>query len=573
MIVRSPLPVSIFRWFFFFLLAACSPSPPGEQIVALVGEDPIYKSEVEEFAASLLPGLRSKQSGQQARLDYLQTLIDEKLLVRRARDQGLDTTRSFAAEAARAFRDKVVDYYQQQHLSPRVTVIDEEIRERFIKDGFNRERALSRLVVQTEEEAARLREQWEQGADFAVLAREHSLDQGRASQGGYMGFISRPWALRMHIPAQTFDSLATSVVSQPLPLGKAYQLICFTEERDADPALYRRQIERRIRREKTAIQRRALAEELTYELGLRLRLEGLEILKLKRTGSRLFPELSPQEAATPLYTYKRGAITVGAYIDAFRQAAVRPALGDSLAVVRAAWQTVIPPIAFWEAALQQDYHEHPALLKWQERDEVERLLMALRQTAVDDQVVVTSEEVETFYRDNPQLFKEPAELWLQEVLLQDLDQAAQLRQRLDQGATLDELISLSQRPGAVEAEGKLHLHSYEKAKYGGLIEQALQAALGQLVGPVKVTGGYSIFRLLEKSGGNLMPFDTVQQRAEATLRYQREQPIFAVLVGAVRELYADQVRIFEDVLRQVRLPEEVSLSPETAAPDFPRPPR
>ena len=184
MIVRSPLPVSIFRWFFFFCFAACSPSPPGEQIVAQVGEDPIYKSEVEKFAASLLPGLRSKQSGQQARLDYLQTLIDEKLLVRRARDQGLDTTRSFAAEAARAFRNKVVDYYQQQHLSPRVTVTDEEIWERFIKDGFNRERALSRLVVQTEEEAARLREQWEQGADFAVLAREHSLDQGRASRGG-----------------------------------------------------------------------------------------------------------------------------------------------------------------------------------------------------------------------------------------------------------------------------------------------------------------------------------------------------------------------------------------------------
>ena len=567
MIVRSPLPVSILRWFFFSLLAACSPSPPEEPIVALVGEDPIYKSEVEEFAASLLPGLRSKQSGQQARLDYLQTLIDEKLLVRRARDQGLDTTRSFAAEAAEAFREQVIDYYRQQHLSPRVTVTDGEIRERFIRDGFNRERALSRLVVQTAEEAARLREQWEQGTDFAVLAREHSLDQGRAPQGGYMGFITQPYALRMHIPTQTFDSLATGAVSPPLPLGKAYQLIRFTEERDADPALYRRQIERRIRREKTAIQRRALAEELAYELGLRLRPEGLEILKLKRTGSRLFPELSPQEAATPLYTYKRGEITVGAYIDAFRQAAIRPALGDSLAVVRAAYQTVIPPIMFWEAALQQGYHEHPSLLKWKERDEVERLLMALRRTAVDDQVVVTSEEVETFYRDNPHLFKEPAELWLQEVLLQDLDRAAQLRRRLDQGATLDELIPLSQRLGAVEAAGKLHLHSYEKAKYGSLVEQALQADIGQLVGPVEVKGGHSIFRLLEKSGGDLIPFDSVKQRAEATLRYQREQPIFEVLVEAVRELYVDQVRIFEDVLHQVRLPEEVSLPPGTEEPN------
>ena len=573
MIVRSPLPVSVFRWFFFSLLAACSPSPPEEPVVALVREEPIYKSEVEEFAASLLPGLRSKQSGQKARLDYLQTLIDEKLLVRRARDQGLDTTRSFAAEAAKAFRDKVVDYYQQQHLSPRVTVTDGEIQERFIKDGFNQERALSRLVVQTKEEAARLREQWEQGADFAVLAREHSLDQGRASQGGYMGFISRPWALRMHIPAQTFDSLATGAVSQPLPLGKAYQLIRFAEERDADPALYRRQIERRIRREKTAIQRRALAEELAYDLGLRLRPEGLEILKLKRTGSRLFPELSPQEAATPLYTYKQGRNN-GRCLYRRLSPSRGPAgprgqsrSGESCLADRDTTNRVLGSGA--AARLSRT----PCLAKVEGRDEVERLLMALRQTAVDDQVVVTSEEVKTFYRDNPHLFKEPAELWLQEVLLEDLDRATQLRQRLDQGATLDELIPLSQRPGAVEAEGKLHLHSYEKAKYGGLVEQALQADPGQLVGPVEVNGGYSIFRLLEKSGGNLMPFDTVKQRAEATLRYQKEQPMFEVLVGAVRELYADQVRIFEDVLRQVQLPEEVSLPPGTGEPNFPQPPR
>ena len=46
----------------------------------------------------------------------------------------------------------------------------------------------SHIIVETEEEAQALREQLDQGADFADLAREHSLD-GAAANGGSLGWF------------------------------------------------------------------------------------------------------------------------------------------------------------------------------------------------------------------------------------------------------------------------------------------------------------------------------------------------------------------------------------------------
>ena len=546
------------------LIAACAETSPPEENVALVGKEAISKSEVEEFAASLLPGLRSKKSGRAARLDYLQTLIDEKLLVREASARGLDTTRSLIAELAKAFRDKVIDDYSNRHLEPGIDISEEEVRERFVKEGFNRERALQRLSVQTTEEATQLREQLEQGADFAELAKAHSLDP-KASEGGREVFVSRYWAARLHIPPQVFDDLQPGEISQPLPVRGGYQLIRFTDEREGDFTRYRQMVYGSIAKEKRAIQYRALVEELAYKFGLYMQKDGLDILANKPLGRRMFPQLSPQEATTPLYVYEQGKITVGDYIDACRETGVRPGLADSLEVARVAWQRAIPGFMIWEDARQKGYHETASAVKWKERNKVERLIKALRRTAVAKQLVITDEMAQEFYRDNPSLFAAPTELYLQEILVDDLDEATELRRRLDSGEDMAALVHLTQRPGAVDIDGKLHLHSYEEVIYGNLVREGLKAETGQLVGPVKTEGGYSVFRLVEKVGGQLHPFEEVERRVKATLRFHKEEPLFTALVSAIREKYADQVRIFEEVLSEVQLPEENTSSPDEDA--------
>lgn len=548
-------------WLLACLTIACSETPPAEQIVALVGKEAISKDEVEKFAELLSPALRPRKGGYEARLDYLKTLIDEKLLVLEARAQGLDTTRTLKSDLEKAFRRKVVEHYREHHLVPRITISEEELRERFLEEGLNRQRALSRVIVKTAEEAAQLRERLQQGGEFAALARARSLEKRSAADGGYMGFIDKAMAAKLFIPPRVFAELPSGEISQPLRIRGAHQLLRFTEEREAaDLTPYRQQLSRSIWRKKIARERQAMAEELAHEFGLHLQKEGLEILRNKQPGSRHFPQLSDQEAVTPLYVYAQGEITVSEYIDVFRETGGRPGLADSLKVVRAAWRDVIPDVMFWEAGRREGYHAIPAMLEWKARKEVTMLLIALRRTAVSAQVVISDGEAEQFYRDNPRLFETPTEAWIQEILVDDLDQATELRQRLDAGEDMEALIHLSRRPGAAETGGELHLYSYAEPIYGDLVRQALAAEVGQLVGPVETEGGHSVFRLLKKSGGQLQPFAKVEQRAKATLQSQKEDQLFNVLVSAVREKYADQIRIFEDVLNEVHLPEENTLS-------------
>ena len=408
------------------------------------------------------------------------------------------------------------------------------------------------------EEAEQLRAELEQGADFGALASAHTIEEMGARRSGLVGFVNRQSIRKLRIPPDLFDDLVVGEVSEPLSLQGVYQLILFSKDREVGLDRYRSQVYNLIWKEKQPLQRRALSEELAAEFDLQVHGKGLEILKNKQTGRRFYPQVSAAEAATPLYLYDGGHITVEDYINVFRTSGGRVGVGDSLAVVKAAWQRVIPEVMFWEAARRQGYDKTAEMVRWQGRKKVEHLLKALRREMVEAEVAIDREEMQRFYYDNPKLFSAPVELKVQEILLDDLEQAKAVRQRLDAGEDMDALAHLTRREGAAEAGGKLHLHSYEAPLYGEIVSRALESEPGQLVGPVKAEKGYSVFRLIGKDGGYLQPFDTVEKRVQATIRNHKESELFNALVGAVREKYVDQVQIFEDVLNTVKMPPQES---------------
>jgi peptidyl-prolyl cis-trans isomerase C len=81
----------------------------------------------------------------------------------------------------------------EERLTADVEVNDEEVREAYERQRSERyERVAARhILVETEEEARELRAQLDQGADFAALAEEHSIDPGSAAAGGDLGEFSR----------------------------------------------------------------------------------------------------------------------------------------------------------------------------------------------------------------------------------------------------------------------------------------------------------------------------------------------------------------------------------------------
>ena len=528
---------------------AAQEQAPVELVVAQVGDEPIYKEDVERLIASLGPGLRSKESGDAARRDYLQSLIDQKLLVRAARARGLDQTEAFNEQLAAKFREKVINTYQAKTVHARIEITTEEMRQRFDQGQYQREKSLSRLVVHSLEEAREIRRQIAQGVALDSLAKAYARDGRVPPRGGQLGYLNRVRAVQAGIAPQVFVALSPGAVSEVVPVDGGFELIYCADEREAEFAKYREELYKSMWKEEFVAQHRALLEEQAAALDLRPVSAGLAVLVAKDAKAGIYPHLSAEEASTPLFAYNGGQITVGDYIDSFGRAEEQPALGDSIQVIRAAWKLPIPKAMVWEAAKSAGYLDTDKMRLWKRRKAEQLLIMALRRVEISERVVIEDEAIVRYYEDHREKFRTPVELYIEEILVGDFDRAKELRRRLDQGETIADLAHLSTRN-----RGEMHLHSYEKSLYGELLRYAMEAELGELVGPVAVKGGYSIFRVNDRTGGLMRSFEREHDRIRAILRLVETEQRFNQLVDQLREEYADQVHIFAEMLPQIELP-------------------
>ena len=520
---------------------------PSEEIVAVVGEVEIGVGEVERFAAGLDEALRSKESGDAARREYVDALVGEELLVMEGRARGLDQESGFEDDLERRFRQKVVSNYHRDRLGPAVQVSEGEIGEEFLRRGYNRLKELSRIVVATLEEAEALHRELEQGARFDSLARVHSLDRSTAPQGGLLGRITWPEAERAGIRQYVFTALAPGELSAPVELAEVYQLIQCSWEGEGDIAPYRGQLHRELVREKFTLAHNALVESLRVALDLQPQPGSLDVLIGKAPGE----SLSGDEAATPLYTFTGGAITAGDYTRIFELAGKPPALGDSAQVVRAA-RKVAANALIWQAARDAGYPTREEMISWRQRKKRDLLIQAVRRLEATGKISVTDEEVKRYYEEHPGDFRRPTQVWLDEILVETREEAGEVRRRLQAGETFPDLAALTRRGEGSE----LHLHSYEAPVYGDLVPEAAAAPIGQLVGPLKVKGGYSVFRVRDRRGGEPRSLEQETPRIRGILNMIRREELFNRFIEDLRMRYAGEIRIDEAAMSRIRLPGE-----------------
>lgn len=123
-------------------------------------------------------------------------------------------------------------------LEPKISVSEEEIKEFFEqnKDAMAQEEQVSarHILVETEEEAKKIRQEIVDGGDFAELAKEHSLDESSKIMGGSLGFFGRGKML------ESFDDVAFSLekgeISQPVKSKFGYHIIQVEDKKEAKTA-------------------------------------------------------------------------------------------------------------------------------------------------------------------------------------------------------------------------------------------------------------------------------------------------------------------------------------------------
>ena len=517
-----------------------------ESPVAEVGPHQITASALKSFVAEWSGSRPPSQTADQARRYYLQTMIDARLLLVEARSLGIDTTQAVRATVQNAIDNRVSALYRAREITDAIAIPEEEIRAYFDAEGYGLERKVSGILVESQTEADSVLAQLSAGRPFAEVAAAYSIDARSARQGGELGFIGRDMAPRIHIPPEVFRTLPLGAISEPMYTGKYWNIVRFTEERPVSYDKYRDSIKRQLFTERSAQAKREHLELLQNAFEARLHGEALQQL----VSAYRIQDLSPLTAESlPLYTFDEGEITLAAAVKVLQEQNIGSGFADSAQAASTLKRIVLNPFLIKKAARRAGYYQKPTIQQLKEIKEEEALLDRLKETITRD-LDIAEEDVRRYYDSHPEIFSHEPAVWVEELLLPSADEAKKKRALLEGGTSFAHLAGESLRSDAIEKGNRFHFHPLEKAVYPKLMAAIGDAPEGELVGPVAVEGGFSLFRVLDHEEASIEPYEQVRRRAAALLRREREHWRLQDLLEKLREKYATQIKIDETRLRE-----------------------
>lgn len=524
-----------------------------DSIVAQVGPHSISTASLHDFVSGLPEGLRVGDQGQAARKRYLQDLVDSRLLLMEARARGLDTTEAVRTAVRDASDTRARNLYRHRKIDGKISVTEEEVRQRFKSEGYDVERKLYAILVDSREDILAIAEELRRGKPFEEVAQARSQDKRSAERGGELGFIGPDMALRLNIPLEVFRTLPLRAVSEPLHASGRWHVVRFTEERPGDFGKFGDFIRSRLTRERAMQAEEEHLEELERVFQVRLDAEVLNKLVGAFRAQTLESLITdPSE----LYRYDKGGISLREVLQGSQRMLLYRALADSAGPIVGMRKTILRPFLLAEAAKRAGIYDEPEIRQLEQERLEDALLETLKKVAITQQIDVSEEEARQFYDNHPELFHHEAMTWVEELLLSTEAEARQVRLELEAGTSFGELAERSQRKSAAKNAAQFHFHPREKVLYPKLVPAIMGAEPGELIGPMEVKDGFSLFRVLRREESKVEPFSLSKRRARALVRRQWENQRLEALVKELRSKYASQITVDESLLQQA-LPDEL----------------
>ncbi len=185
----------------------------------------------------------------------------------------------------------------------------------------------------------------------------------------------------------------------------------------------------------------------------------------------------------------------------------------------------------------------------------EILVRKLMSDEVKSKVAVKEEDAKLYYEANKERFREPHQVDIAQIVVQDLAEEQKVREAL-KTANWNEICQKFSRDGETrETGGRLKETVVEGQSHGEIYDvQGLFAAIGDTkagaIAPksTKTSSGRHIIKVLKRKDGRTLPFDQVKDVAMRMLAAERERAAVAEIMQ--KALKQSDVKIFEDKLGQ-----------------------
>ncbi|MEO4043165.1 peptidylprolyl isomerase [Hoeflea sp. CAU 1731] len=285
MTIKSPLRTGLLAAGLFWTLAAGAQEPQ-DRVIATVGGEPVYESEL-VFAEGDLDPQFARLPEQQRRAAALSALIDIKVMADQAEKAGLAEGGAFERRM-QFLRDRTLhnEFFRKEVIEG---LSEADVRARYEKEiaaqpGEHEVKA-RHILVDSEEQAKAIIAELEAGADFEELAKEKSTGPS-GPQGGDLGYFTRG-RMVPEFEEAAFALEPDDFTREPVKTQFGWHVIKVEEKRDAAPPAFEEVVEQ--------IQRVLLQEQ--YMALLDKAREGVEIDVQDAELKALFDAVNAEAAA------------------------------------------------------------------------------------------------------------------------------------------------------------------------------------------------------------------------------------------------------------------------------------
>lgn len=546
------------------VLAACgagAAAPTDDDVVATVGDGAVTAGEFAEAYARTV--LQAGVEGPGAAEAVLTSLVNRRLLIEAALDDGVAETEGYRAARDLAETKALVDLYAAREMAPDLAVTEADLRAQFVQ--MHTTYQARHLYARDEASARRLRERLLAGETWEALARETFADPTLAASGGDLGTFGHD-EMDPAFEAAAFR-LSVGEVSEPVRTATGYSVLR-VDARAASPLLTESEFSRRrdglaryVRKRKRTEARFALSRSVRDDLDVRFDDDAFDRLVAFASGAApgLDAEGLAQWRRTPLVRFRSvaggaGVWTVGDVEDRAASMTERQ---------RAAVQDAASLREFVEGLLVREELTARARASGLDREPAYARAVAAQLDAwVFDEAkrrlragpeggAVPADSLLAHYRAHGGRYQTPERVEAAEILVATRAEADDVLRRLRSGADFGALARRhSLRPAAAEAGGGLGPVTREQV--GRLGDPLFAAPPGALLGPFEVAGRYVVLRRGETVPPRPMTYAEARPLVEAELDVRFAQRRLAEAVSGLRERYPVAVR--QDVLDRVLRP-------------------
>ena len=412
-----------------------------------------------------------------------------------------------------------------------ISVSEAEIREQYHARGLDRKREVRgrHIAVATEGEAVRMLEQLRNGADFAELARQSSLDSASAAKGGDMGFWQEEDARRSGF-VETLFALDIGEISEPYRDARGgYHLIQATEEQLVGFERQAAGIQRSLERQKKDVRWRAYLDTQADQSGFEIDQSTLDFLiQQGRRAQDLIPTVAPQDGQRVLCRFDGGSIGLAEYVEMLRAAPARrrPAPVDSADIIHFVRTEALITHILPQTARERGWLEDPQMRRTLAQKREELLVDRLRRVGVEEPFLGET-SLRSYYDDHQDEFRVEAQAVVEGGILSSHQQATAVAARAQAGEDLFEI--MEEYPLFLGEFRKYDVFTIAPGDTTGARDAMVEAAdgmvLGEIRGPVAIgfannRMGFVVLKLLEMRPSHILPFTAskVQQTVRRKIR-------------------------------------------------------